>query len=63
MFVVSIIYFIEWIATGRGGARGSNCSLKFRGNMNESGPAGIEVLRVFGPNSVYSCLGPLVVHL
>ena len=27
--------------------------------MNESGPAGIEVGRIFGPNSVCSCLGPL----
>ena len=32
-------------------------------NMNESGPAGIEVMRIFGPNSVCSCLGPQVVHL
>ena len=31
--------------------------------MNESGPAGIEVVRIFGPNFVCSCLGPQVVHL
>ena len=31
--------------------------------MNESGPAGINVEQIFGPNSVCSCLGPLVVHL
>ena len=31
--------------------------------MNESGPAGIKVGRIFGPNSVWSCLGPLVTHL
>ena len=31
--------------------------------MNESGPAGIEVGRIVGPNAVCSCLGPLVVHL
>ena len=31
--------------------------------MNEGGPAGIEVVRIFGPNSVCSCLGPQVVHL
>ena len=31
--------------------------------MNESGPAGIGVGRIFDPNSVCSCLGPLVVHL
>ena len=31
--------------------------------MNESGPAEIEVVRMFGPNSVYSCLGPQIVHL
>ena len=34
-----------------------------RENMNESGPAGIEVVQIFGPNSVCSCLGPLVDHL
>ena len=57
--VVSIIYFIEW--TARGG-RGSNCNMNFWiekwGNVNESGPAGIEVVRIFGTNSVCSCLGP-----
>ena len=26
--------------------------------MSESGPAGIEVVRIFGPNLVCSCLGP-----
>ena len=31
--------------------------------MNESGPAGIEVVRIFGPNLVCIYLGPLVVHL
>ena len=31
--------------------------------MSESPPAGIEVVRIFGPNSVRSCLGPQVVHL
>ena len=31
--------------------------------MNESGPAGIEVGRIFGLNSVFSCLGPLEVPL
>ena len=64
--VVSIIYFIEWTAKG-GGGRGSNCNMKFWivkwGNMNESGPAGKEVVQIFGPNSVCSCLGPQVVHL
>ena len=51
----------------RGLQRGSNCNLKFLimklENANESGPAGIEVVRIFGPNSVRSCLGPQVVHL
>ena len=32
-----------------------------RENMYESVPAGIEVGRIFGP--VWSCLGPLVVHM
>ena len=31
--------------------------------MNESGPAGIEVVRIFGPNSECSCLGSQLVHL
>ena len=31
--------------------------------MNESGPAEIKVWRIFGPNSGWSCLGPLVTHL
>ena len=31
--------------------------------MNESGPAEIEVVRMFGPNSDCSCLGPQEVHL
>ena len=31
--------------------------------MNESGPVGIEVVRIFGPNLVCSCLGPQLVHL
>ena len=26
--------------------------------MNESCPTGIEAVRIFGPNSVYICLGP-----
>ena len=64
--VVFIIYFIAWTAKG-GGGRGSNCIMKFWivkwENMNESGPAGIEVVRIFGPNLVCSCLGPKVVHL
>ena len=29
--------------------------------MSKSGPAGIEVIRIFGPNLVCSCLGPQVV--
>ena len=53
--VVSIIYFIEWTAKGGGGRRPS-CNMKFWivkwENINESGPAGIEVVRIFGPNSV-----------
>ena len=31
--------------------------------MNENGPAGIEVVRVFCPNLVCSCFGPQAVHL
>ena len=31
-----------------------------RENINKSGPTGIKVGRIFGPNSVWSCLGPLV---
>ena len=31
--------------------------------LNVSGAAGIEVVRIFGPNSVCSCLGPQLVHL
>ena len=65
--VVSIIYFIEWTAKGGGGGRGSNCNMKFWivkwENMNESGPVGIGVVRIFGPNSVCSCLGTQVVHM
>ena len=64
--VVSIIYLIEWTAKG-GGGRGSNCNMRFWiekwGNINESCPARIEVLQIFSPNSVYSCLGPQIVHL
>ena len=62
-----LIYFLfYWVDREREGG-GSNCNLKFwivkRENMNESGPAVIEVVRIFSPNSVYSCLGPQVVHL
>ena len=32
-------------------------------NVNENGPAGIEVVRVFCPNLVCSCFGPQVVNL
>ena len=52
--VVSIIYLIEW--TAKGGGRGSNCNMKFWvekwGNMNDSGPARIEVVQIFGQFSV-----------
>ena len=60
-----LIYFLfYWVDRERGG---SNCNLKFWivkwENMSESGPAGIEVVRIFGPNLVCSCLGPQLVHL
>ena len=59
-------YLFYWVDCERGGGR-LNCKLKFwmvkRENMNESGPAGIEVGRIFDPNFVCSCLWPLVVHL
>ena len=61
-YVSSIFYFIEWTAGG-----GWNCNMKFwivkREYINESGPVGIEVVRIFSPNPVYSCLVPQVVHL
>ena len=65
--ILSYPLFILLSLPRRGGGRGSNCDMKFWivkwGNMNESGPAGIEVVRIFGPNSVCSCIGPQVVHL
>ena len=63
--IVSYLLSISWSGPRKGG--NSNCNLKFsivkRENMNESGPARIEVVRIFGPNLVSSCLGPLVVHM
>ena len=60
-----IYYRFYWVDRQRGCR--SNCYLKFlivkRENMNESGPTGIEVGRIFGPNSLCCCLGPLIVHL
>ena len=62
-----IYYLFYWVDREGGGGHGSNCNMKFWivkwENMNESGPAGIEVMRIFGPNSVCSCLGAQVVHL
>ena len=63
--IVSYLLFIFLSGPRRG--RGSNCNKKFWivkwENMSESDPAGIEVMRIFGPNAVCSCLGPQVVHL
>ena len=64
-----LIYFLfYWVDCERGREVGvSNFNMKFwivkQGNMNEKGPAGIKVGRIFGPNSVCSCLGTLVVHM
>ena len=62
-----IYYLFYCVDREGGGGRGSNCNMKFWRvkweNMNESGPAGIEVVRIYGPNLVCSCLGPQVVHL
>ena len=59
-----LIYFLFYWVDREGW---SNCYLKFwivkRENMNESGPAGIKVVRIFVPNSVCSCLGTQEVHL
>ena len=64
--IVSYLLFILLRGPRRGGGRGSNCNMTFWivkwENMNESGPAGIEVVRIFGPNLVCSCFGPQVVH-
>ena len=62
-----LFYWVDRDGGGGGGGVGRIVILKFwvvkRGHMNESGPAGIEVWRIFGQISVRSCLGPLVVHL
>ena len=59
-----LIYFLFYWVDREGG---SNCNLKFWivkwENLNEKGPAGIEVVRVFCPNLVCSCFGPQVVNL
>ena len=59
--IVSYLLSISSTGPQRGGR--SNSYLKFwivkRENMKENGPVGIKVGRIFGPNSVYSCLGPL----
>ena len=56
--IMSYLFSILLSGPRKGG--GSNCNLKFlivkRDNINESGPAGIDVVRIFGPNSVCSCL-------
>ena len=61
-----IYYLFYCVGPRRGGGHGSNCIMKFWivkwENMNESGPAGIEVVRIFCPNLVCSCFGPQVVH-
>ena len=54
-------YLFSILLSGpRKGGGGSNCNLKFlivkRDNINESGPAGIDVVRIFGSNAVCSCL-------
>ena len=59
-----IYYLFYWMDRERGDR--SNCNLKFwivkRENRKGSGPAGIEVRRIFGPNSLCSFFGPLVAH-
>ena len=63
--IMSYLFSILLSGPRRGG--GSNWNLKFWivkwENMSERGPAGIEVVRIYGPNSVCSCLGPQLVHL
>ena len=65
--IVSYLLLILLSGPRRGGGRCSNCNMKFWivkwENVNENGPAGIEVVRVFCPNLVCSCFGPQVVNL
>ena len=59
-----LFYLFYWVEceTGRGGVW-LNCNMKFwivkRENMNENSNTGIEVGRIFDPNSLCSCLEPL----
>ena len=63
----NISYLLSFVLSGPQEGGRSNCDLKFwivkQENMNESGPAEIEVGWTFGPKSVLSCLESVVVHL